>query len=198
MREKPEILWPCPISKSSNRDEYNDICKATGKQCPYYIDEGMSVCKSKTKCLAYFSKRLPDVKLKQVVKLLLSETQPKHAMFNPDQMAAKAKGKPHVEEPVKPTKTASEFLEGLEDALKSHEEKIMEEPNIENPQVELNIEENMVVVEEPKKPILSSSEFLAGLEDALKNHEGSVEEDDEEDESIDDHIVAIEESMKKM
>lgn len=197
MREKAEILWPCPISKSSNRDEYNDICKATGKQCPYYMDEGMSVCKSKAKCLAYFSKRWSEVNFKQVVKLILSDTQPKHAILNSNHMVRKSQKLTHAEEPVKATQTASEFLEGLEDALKCHEEKIVEEANIENPQVELEIEEPVAVVEEPKK-ILSSSEFLEGLEDALKNHKGSTEEDVQEEVSVDEHIMAIEESMKNM
>jgi hypothetical protein len=197
MREKAEILWPCPISKSSNRDEYNDICKATGKQCPYYIDEGMSVCKSKAKCLAYFSKRLSEVKLKQVVKLILSDTQPKHAMLSPNPMTIKSKVESHTEDPAKPSKTASEFLEGLEDALKCHEEKTVEAANIENPQLNFEMEEQVAVVEEPKK-ILSSSEFLEGLEDALRNHAGSIEEDEQDEVSVDEQIVAIEESMKKM
>lgn len=37
MREKTEKLVPCPIARSSNNDAYNDICKATGQPCPYFI-----------------------------------------------------------------------------------------------------------------------------------------------------------------
>jgi hypothetical protein len=65
------ILVPCPIATSSDDGIYNDMCKATGKPCPYYADEGMSVCKNKLKCLKYFSKN-EDVNMKTVFKLIFS------------------------------------------------------------------------------------------------------------------------------
>ena len=200
MQEKMEILVKCPISKSSNHDRYNDICKATGQQCPYYVDEGMSVCKSKIKCLTYFSKRLSDVNLKQVLKLILSDTRPKEGMMQPSTKKSHSKHEIRTEEQEKVGQSPSEFMADLEDALKSHEEanaKNRQEKTVAEEKVteEKVIEEKAAAVEEPPKKTKSSSEFLADLEDALKNHEGAVEE---EEVSADDHIMAIEESMKKM
>ena len=148
MRKKKERLVACPISCSSNNDEYNDICKATGGLCPYFVDEGMSVCKSKAKCLAYFAKKGSKVNWQEVAKLISTDTKSALGRKN------------------KYTNTIKRDKNMLDAEL----HKAKEENNL----------------------------FIEGLEDALKNHEDVLLADNQDDDAIEDYIMAIEESMKKM
>lgn len=122
MREDIETLVPCPIARSSNHDAYNDICKATGKQCPYFIDEGMSVCKSKMKCLRYFSKRSGKIYFKEVVKLIFSDTKSAKAEHYKYTNTIRPSRHMHRDEVEHTVVDANEFLADLEDALKNHED----------------------------------------------------------------------------
>lgn len=152
MRNKKEKLVACPISKSSNHDEFNDICKATGQQCPYFVDEGMSVCKSKAKCLAYFAKNWSIVNRDQVAKLIASDTKSYAGRRRKYTNTIKSDKHMHVEENHEVYEDNNSFMEDLEAALKNHEEANTE-----------------------------MSSHLDGLEDALKNHEEvSIEEVREE------------------
>lgn len=127
MREKTEKLVACPISCSSNNDEYNDICKATGKPCPYFIDEGMSVCKSKAKCLAYFAKKGSGINMAEVAKLIASDTK-SYAGRRRKYTNTIKKDKSMQEAELQEAKDIDEsFLEGLEEALKTHGEMSTEE-----------------------------------------------------------------------
>lgn len=120
MRERTEKLVACPISCSSNNDDYNDICKATGQQCPYFIDEGMSVCKSKAKCLSYFAKKGSGINMGEVAKLIASDTK-SYAGRRRKYTNTIKKDKSMQEVELQEAKdTAETFLEELEDALKSH------------------------------------------------------------------------------
>lgn len=166
MREN-EKLVRCPISKSSNRDEFNDLCKATGKPCPYYIDEGMSVCKSKTKCLKYFSKNLSGLNLGEVAKLIGSDTQGKSTKTGSHKRSSRAKHRTHTHEAEKAIQTPEEFMEGLEDALKKHQEEKAE-----------------------------SASFVEGLEDALKNRGETSVEDVQEEKGTEDLVSALEKYKK--
>ena len=148
MRNKTEKLLPCPISKSSNHDEFNDICKATGQPCPYFADEGMSVCKSKAKCLAYFAKKGSNVNWQEVAKLIASDTKSNSGRKN------------------KYTNT------------------IRRDKSMQDVELDESREDN--------------NSFMEGLEDALKNHEEVATENEQDDNAIEEHIMAIEESMKKM
>lgn len=121
MMEKNEKLWPCPISGSSNNDAYNDICKATGKPCPYFVDEGMSVCKSKTKCLGYFVKKGSGVKLKEVIKLIFSNTKPRAGEKSQYTNTIKRDKRTHAAHMQEANEANDLFVEGLEAALKQHE-----------------------------------------------------------------------------
>lgn len=121
MREKDERLVPCPIARSSNNDAYNDLCKATGKPCPYFIDEGMSVCKSKIKCLTYFSKRWSSVNRKQVLKLILSDTKSDAGVKSKYTNTIRHNGQMQEEETDEFNADANQFVAELEAALKSHE-----------------------------------------------------------------------------
>lgn len=122
MREKTEKLVACPISCSSNNDEYNDICKATGKPCPYFIDEGMSVCKSKAKCLAYFAKKGSGINMGEVAKLIASDTK-SYAGRRRKYTNTIKKDKSMQAAELQEAKDIDEsFLEGLEEALKTHSE----------------------------------------------------------------------------
>ena len=120
MRERTEKLVACPISCSSNNDDYNDICKATGQQCPYFVDEGMSVCKSKAKCLSYFAKKGSGINMGEVAKLIASDTK-SYAGRRRKYTNTIKKDKSMQEVELQEAKdTAETFLEELEDALKSH------------------------------------------------------------------------------
>lgn len=127
MKEKTEKLVACPISCSSNNDEYNDICKATGKPCPYFIDEGMSVCKRKIKCLTYFSKRLNEIHFGEVAKLIVSDT--KSGKGKKSKYTNTIKHSKHMdrETAAESAEDAKEFMDGLEDALKNHRETTRED-----------------------------------------------------------------------
>ena len=121
MRENFEMLLPCPISRSSNHDAYNDICKATGQQCPYYADEGMSVCKSKTKCLLYFAKRWSSVNRKQVLKLILSDTKPRAGVKTQYTNTIKRDKDMQAAQIDEMNQESDLFVEDLEAALKNFE-----------------------------------------------------------------------------
>lgn len=121
MREKTEKLLPCPISRSSNDDAYNDICKATGQPCPYYIDEGMSVCKSKMKCLTYFAKRWSSVNLKEVVNLIFSNTKPRAGVKSQYTNTIKRDKSMSAAQKQEENQQSDIFVEELEAALKQHE-----------------------------------------------------------------------------
>lgn len=121
MREKTEKLVPCPIARSSNHDVYNDICKATGQPCPYYIDEGMSVCKSKMKCLTYFAKRWSSVNQKEVVKLIFSNTKPRAGVKSRYTNTIKRDKSMSAAQMHEANQENDLFVEELEDALKKHE-----------------------------------------------------------------------------
>ena len=120
MRETNEKLWPCPISGSSNNDAYNDICKATGKSCPYFVDEGMSVCKSKMKCLGYFAKRGTGVKLKEVIKLIFSSTKPRAGEKSQYTNTIRRDRHTHATHVQETNQESNVFVEELEAALKQH------------------------------------------------------------------------------
>ena len=122
MWEKTEKLVACPISTSSNNDAYNDICKATGQQCPFFIDEGMSVCKSKAECLAYFAKRWSKLNHAEVAKLIASDT--KSSKGKKSQYTNTIKRNRHMQEAhvQEANEEAEMFMEGLEAALKKHDE----------------------------------------------------------------------------
>ena len=128
MRED-EKLVACPISTSSNNDAYNDICKATGKTCPFYIDEGMSVCKSKAQCLAYFAKRWSKLNHAEVAKLIASDTKSDTGRKNKYTNTIKRDKDMQNAEKEEMNLEADSFLEGLEDALKSHSEPSVEHAN---------------------------------------------------------------------
>lgn len=146
MREKTEKLVACPISCSSNNDEYNDICKATGKPCPYFIDEGMSVCKSKAKCLAYFAKKGSGINMAEVAKLIASDTK-SYAGRRRKYTNTIKKDKSMQEAELQEAKDIDEsFLEGLEEALKTHSETSTEEV-----QEEAAVEIPMSAIERYKK-----------------------------------------------
>ena len=146
MKEKTEKLVACPISCSSNNDEYNDICKATGKPCPYFIDEGMSVCKSKIKCLTYFSKRLNEIHFGEVAKLIVSDTKSGKGKKSKYTNTIK-KDKSMQEAEFQEAKDIDEsFLEGLEEALKTHSE-----TSTEDVQEETVAETQMSAMERYKK-----------------------------------------------
>ena len=127
MKEKIEKLVPCPIARSSNNDAYNDICKATGKPCPYFIDEGMSVCKSKIKCLSYFAKRESGVNLKEAIKLIFSDTKSGVGVKSEYTNTIKPSRNMHKEVEAEANSDANQFMEELETALKSRE--VSEEEN---------------------------------------------------------------------
>ena len=168
MRNESEKLVACPISCSSNHDEYNDICKATGQQCPYFIDEGMSVCKSKAKCLAYFAKKGSGINLEEVAKLIASDTK-SYAGRRRKYTNTIKKDKSMQEAELQETKnTADSFLEDLEDALKKHEEENTE-----------------------------MTSFVDGLEDALKNHAETSIEDTQENAAEEIQTSALERYKKK-
>lgn len=146
MREKTEKLVACPISCSSNNDEYNDICKATGKPCPYFIDEGMSVCKSKAKCLAYFAKKGSGINMAEVAKLIASDTK-SYAGRRRKYTNTIKKDKSMQEAEFQKAKDIDEsFLEGLEEALKTHSE-----TSTEDVQEETVAESQMSAMERYKK-----------------------------------------------
>ncbi|MBQ3559859.1 MAG: hypothetical protein IJA07_10135 [Agathobacter sp.] len=126
MREKTEKLMPCPISRSSNHDVYNDICRATGQPCPYYVDEGMSVCKSKIKCLLYFAKRWSSVKHKQVLKLIFSDTRPRTDVKTQYTNTLKRDKDMQVAQMDEMSHESDLFVEDLEAALKNYEVPIEE------------------------------------------------------------------------
>jgi len=121
MREKEEIIWPCPISSSSNNDAYNDICNATGKPCPYFIDEGMSVCKSKIKCLGYFAKKGAGINLKEVFKLIVSSTKPRVGERSQYTNTIKRDKSMQAAQIDEANLEGELFFEELEAALKQHE-----------------------------------------------------------------------------
>ena len=146
MKEKTEKLVACPISCSSNNDEYNDICKATGKPCPYFIDEGMSVCKSKAKCLAYFAKKGSGINMAEVAKLIASDTK-SYAGRRRKYTNTIKKDKSMQEAEFQEAKDIDEsFLEGLEEALKTHSE-----TSTEDVQEETVAESQMSAIERYKK-----------------------------------------------
>lgn len=119
MRKKTEKLWPCPIARSSRNDAYNDICSATGKPCPYFVDEGMSVCKSKRKCLSYFAKRGSGVKLSKVIKLIFSNTKPRKGEKSQYTNTIKRDKRTHATHMQEANEANDLFVEGLEEALKN-------------------------------------------------------------------------------
>ncbi|MBQ8519334.1 MAG: hypothetical protein IJ455_07035 [Agathobacter sp.] len=121
MREKEEIIWPCPISRSSNNDAYNDICNATGKPCPYFIDEGMSVCKSKMKCLSYFAKKGTNINLEEVFKLIVSSTKPRAGERSQYTNTIKRDKSMQAAQVDEANLESNLFVEELEAALKQHE-----------------------------------------------------------------------------
>ncbi len=121
MKENTEKLVPCPIARSSNNDTYNDICSATGKPCPYFVDEGMSVCKSKVKCLSYFAKKSSGIKLGEVIKLIFSDTKSGTGAKSEYTNTIKHSRHMQKDEIEKSNLDANQFMEELEEALKSHE-----------------------------------------------------------------------------
>ena len=121
MREN-EKLVPCPIARSSNNDAYNDVCSATGRQCPYFGDEGMSVCKSKLKCVRYFSKRSGKVKLKKVITLIFSDTKSVKAENRHYTNTIKHSRRKHHDETKPAAVEPNDFMDELQDALKNHGE----------------------------------------------------------------------------
>lgn len=121
MREKTEKLLSCPISRSSNDDAYNDICKATGQPCPYYIDEGMSVCKSKMKCLTYFAKKWSSVNPEEVIKLLFSNTKSSTGVKSQYTNTIKRDKSMRAAQREEENQESELFVEELEAALKQHE-----------------------------------------------------------------------------
>ena len=163
MRNKKQKLVACPISKSSNHDQYNDICKATGQQCPFFEDEGMSVCKSKAKCLAYFAKNLSIVNHDQVAKLIASDTKSYAGRRRKYTNTIKADTGIRAEETHEVNEDNNSFMEDLASALKNHEEANAE-----------------------------TTSNLEGLEDALKNHSEESVEEEAPEESEEKLISAIE------
>ena len=121
MKNDSEKLIPCPISKSSNRDEYNDLCRATGQTCPYFIDEGMSVCKSKTKCIMYLAKRWKTVEWKHVVKLLLSDTKSGEGVTHKYTNTIKGHKEMYDAQMQEINEEDDSFMSGLEEAIKNHQ-----------------------------------------------------------------------------
>lgn len=121
MRKKTEKLIACPISCSSNNDQYNDICKATGQPCPFFMDEGMSVCKSKTKCLAYFAKKGAGVNLEEVAKLIAADTKSGAGVKSKYTNTIKKDKNMHVAQLQEANEESDLFIEGLEEALKQHQ-----------------------------------------------------------------------------
>ena len=125
MREKQmrenEKLVPCPIARSSNNDAYNDICNVTGQPSPYFVDEGMSVCKSKIKCLRYFSKRLGKVNFKEIVTLIFSDTKTAKKEHRKYTNTIRHSRHAHTDEAEHASVDENDFMEGLADALKNHE-----------------------------------------------------------------------------
>lgn len=146
MRKENEKLVPCPIARSSNNDAYNDICSATGNPCPYFVDEGMSVCKSKMKCLCYFLKRLGKVNLKEVVILIFSNTKTAKKEHRKYTNTIRHSRHAHTDEAEHANVDDNDFMEGLVDALKDHEES-----RNESAQKEVTEENDMSVIEEYKK-----------------------------------------------
>lgn len=120
--ENIEKLVPCPIARSSNNDAYNDICGATGEPCPYFVDEGMSVCKSKAKCLAYFSKKGSKINLKEVTKLIASDTKSGTGTKRKYTNTIKVDKKMREAQRQEAEEGHVLFMEDLEAALKQHED----------------------------------------------------------------------------
>lgn len=131
MREKQmrenEKLVPCPIARSSNNDAYNDICNVTGQPCPYFVDEGMSVCKSKIKCLRYFSKRLGKVNFKEIITLIFSDTKTAKKEHRKYTNTIRHSRHAHTDDAEHASVDENDFMEGLEDALKTHVETKIED-----------------------------------------------------------------------
>lgn len=131
MREKQmrenEKLVPCPIARSSNNDAYNDICNVTGQPCPYFVDEGMSVCKSKIKCLCYFSKRLGKVNFKEIITLIFSDTKTAKKEHRKYTNTIRHSRHAHTDEAKHASVDENDFMEGIEDALKTHVETKIED-----------------------------------------------------------------------
>ena len=121
MKNTAEKLVPCPIARSSNNDTYNDICSATGKTCPFFVDEGMSVCKNKAKCLGYFAKKGTDVNPKEVIKLIFSDTKSGAGVKSEYTNTIKRDRHMQREEKVESNLDANQFMEELDAALQSHE-----------------------------------------------------------------------------
>ena len=126
MREN-EKLVPCPIARSSNNDAYNDICNVTGQPCPYFVDEGMSVCKSKIKCLSYFSKRLGKVNFKEIITLIFSDTKTAKKEHRKYTNTIRHSRHAHTDDAEHASVDENDFMEGLEDALKTHVETKIED-----------------------------------------------------------------------
>lgn len=126
MREN-EKLVPCPIARSSNNDAYNDICNVTGQPCPYFVDEGMSVCKSKIKCLRYFSKRLGKVNFKEIITLIFSDTKTAKKEHRKYTNTIRHSRHAHTDDAEHASVDENDFMEGLEDALKTHVETKIED-----------------------------------------------------------------------
>lgn len=168
MRNRKQKLVACPISCSSNHDEFNDICKATGQQCPYFVDEGMSVCKSKAKCLAYFAKNWSIINHEQVAKLIASDTKSYAGRRRKYTNTIKADKHMQVEENHEVNEENNSFMEDLEAALKNHEEANTE-----------------------------MSSHLDGLEDALKNHDETSIEGVPEETVAENQMSAMDKYKKK-
>lgn len=111
-----KLYPPCPMATTNKHNGFRDICKITGKTCPFYIDEGMSVCKSKTKCLNHFLKCKTGIKYEGIVTLLVLDTKnfkPVHK--NNSHRGGKKKHNKSKEYEI--TDTTNEFIEKLEDAF---------------------------------------------------------------------------------
>jgi len=111
---------PCPMATSSKNDEYIDLCKITGKECPFYLDEGMSVCKSKPKCFKNFIKKKSKIKFKEAVKLIFSDTKTfknTYKRHNPNKSNRKTRECQEYEV----FETTDDFIINLETALKERE-----------------------------------------------------------------------------
>lgn len=119
-----KMLPPCPASMSGKNDGYNDLCKVTGEKCPFYEDEGMSICKSKTKCLNHFLKK-EYVNQQEIVKLLLSDT--KSIKNTSSKKQHKRSSKKHrSSKDYEVFHSTNEFIEEIEDALRKRESQIVD------------------------------------------------------------------------